>query len=346
MEMPTVDQGTASERKEPTQSPTTSRKKRKTPAKKLCCCSWGPECNQIRDTVMKLPEGSEYDLWKAENAKFVPSKNAASQKFEEVIRRHLGVAGHPKEYSIAVHHWKLPLLCYRNNPSNRSRNWVKPITAQQAKDFGIETDKSDQHPSGNNMFCQSPNNPKFELKQYVSAWSSGRGYRQERRTTTAVTAAPSTARTDLPVEDKKSPALPTPKEIVFDMTPAPVPSLSDVEGPRGVETIIGEFSALSSPPYNPTAATAIVETVTDEPVIGVVVPFRRGSFPSRLHSILSGPESQEYIAWLSHGRAFRVLQPKAIEANVLSRFFKSRRYESFQRQVCQYVLDETECSRS
>jgi hypothetical protein len=67
------------------------------------------------------------------------------------------------------------------------------------------------------------------------------------------------------------------------------------------------------------------------------------SFPSRLHSILSGPESQEYIAWLPHGRAFRVLKQKGIEDNVLSRFFKSRRYESFQRQVCQYGI--AECSR-
>jgi hypothetical protein len=84
--------------------------------------------------VLALPEGSEYDLWKAENAKFIPSTNAVSQKFEEVIRRHLGVAGHPKEYSIAAHHWKLPLLCYRIDPVNRSRKWVKAITAKQAKD--------------------------------------------------------------------------------------------------------------------------------------------------------------------------------------------------------------------
>jgi hypothetical protein len=44
---------------------------------------------------MKLPEGSPYDLWKAENTNFSPSSSAQSQKFEEVIRRHLGVVGRP-----------------------------------------------------------------------------------------------------------------------------------------------------------------------------------------------------------------------------------------------------------
>jgi hypothetical protein len=191
--------------------PSLLERRRKTPSKKCCCCSWGRECQEIRAAVLTLPEGSEYDLWKAENAKFTPSTNAVSQKFEEVIRRHLGVAGHPKEYSIAAHHWKLPLLCYRIDPVNRSRKWVKAITAKQAKDFGIGTDKSEQHPTGNNMFCQSPNNPKFELKQYVSAWSSGRGSRQERRAAAvtastaaaAVTVAPSMTK-NLPVENTKS----------------------------------------------------------------------------------------------------------------------------------------------
>jgi hypothetical protein len=70
---------------------------------------------------------------------------------------------------------------------------------------------------------------------------------------------------------------------------------------------------------------------------------RLGSFPYRLHLIISGPDSQEYIAWLPHGRAFRVLKQKGIE-EFLFRFFKSRRYESFQRQVCQCGM--TECCRS
>jgi hypothetical protein len=96
MEMSTADRGTTSKRTDtPAQSSANPRKKRKTRAKKLCCCSWGPECKQIRGAVMKLPEGSPYDLWKAENTNFSPSSSAQSQKFEEVIRRHLGVVGRP-----------------------------------------------------------------------------------------------------------------------------------------------------------------------------------------------------------------------------------------------------------
>jgi hypothetical protein len=71
---------------------------------------------------------------------------------------------------------------------------------------------------------------------------------------------------------------------------------------------------------------------------------RRDSFPYRLHSILSGQESQEYIAWLPHGRAFRVLKQRGIEDKILSRFFKSRRYDSFQRQVCQCGMTECSCN--
>ena len=113
--MSTGGRGAASKRKDLTQS-TSSRKKRNKPAKKLCCCSWGAECQRIRDAVLLLPDGFDHDLWKTENIKFNPNlKCAKSEKFEEVIRRHLGVTGHPKEYSIAVHHWKLPLLRHRNN---------------------------------------------------------------------------------------------------------------------------------------------------------------------------------------------------------------------------------------
>lgn len=57
------------------------------------------------------------------------------------------------------------------------------------------------------------------------------------------------------------------------------------------------------------------------------------SFPMRLHEILSSPEYKEYIVWLPHGRAFRVLRPKAFEEDVLPKYFRSTKYASFMRQV-------------
>lgn len=57
------------------------------------------------------------------------------------------------------------------------------------------------------------------------------------------------------------------------------------------------------------------------------------SFPTKLHKILSTSDCNEYIDWLPHGRAFRILKAKGFEEHVLPRFFRSSRYASFMRQV-------------
>lgn len=57
------------------------------------------------------------------------------------------------------------------------------------------------------------------------------------------------------------------------------------------------------------------------------------SFPVKLFKILSDPKFSEYICWLPHGRAWRVLKPKPFEDDVIPQFFRSDRYASFMRQV-------------
>lgn len=57
------------------------------------------------------------------------------------------------------------------------------------------------------------------------------------------------------------------------------------------------------------------------------------SFPTKLYKILADPNYVGYIAWLPHGRAWRVLKPKALEEDVIPKFFRSDRYASFMRQV-------------
>jgi hypothetical protein len=57
------------------------------------------------------------------------------------------------------------------------------------------------------------------------------------------------------------------------------------------------------------------------------------SFPTKLHKILSNPDCNEYIDWLPHGRAFRILKAKGFEEHVLPKYFRSSRYSSFMRQV-------------
>jgi hypothetical protein len=67
------------------------------------------------------------------------------------------------------------------------------------------------------------------------------------------------------------------------------------------------------------------------------------SFPTKLHKILSTPDCNEYIDWLPHGRAFRILKAKGFEEHVLPKFFRSSRYSSFMRQVRASSLLLTSC---
>ena len=56
-------------------------------------------------------------------------------------------------------------------------------------------------------------------------------------------------------------------------------------------------------------------------------------FPRKLHLILSNPNLKHIITWLSHGRSWRVLDPKAFEREVIPLFFRHKCFASFMRQV-------------
>jgi hypothetical protein len=57
------------------------------------------------------------------------------------------------------------------------------------------------------------------------------------------------------------------------------------------------------------------------------------SFPMKLHRILSDNNYSDFVAWLPHGRAWRILKQKTFEKEVIPKFFRSARYASFMRQV-------------
>lgn len=57
------------------------------------------------------------------------------------------------------------------------------------------------------------------------------------------------------------------------------------------------------------------------------------TFPVKLHLILSNLEFEDIIAWLPHGRSWRILQQKAFEERVIPLYFRHGRYSSFARQV-------------
>ena len=57
------------------------------------------------------------------------------------------------------------------------------------------------------------------------------------------------------------------------------------------------------------------------------------TFPVKLHMILANPEFEDIIAWLPHGRSWRIIHQKAFEERVLPLYFRHGRYSSFARQV-------------
>ena len=56
-------------------------------------------------------------------------------------------------------------------------------------------------------------------------------------------------------------------------------------------------------------------------------------FPLKLHRMLSDQELRSVIAWLPHGRAWRIVDSKELERKVLPRHFKHGQIKSFMRQV-------------
>lgn len=57
------------------------------------------------------------------------------------------------------------------------------------------------------------------------------------------------------------------------------------------------------------------------------------NFPAKLHEILSRTDISDIISWAPHGRAWRVLKPKAFEEKIIPKYFRHCKYNSFTRQV-------------
>jgi len=72
----------------------------------------------------------------------------------------------------------------------------------------------------------------------------------------------------------------------------------------------------------------------------------RMTFPRRLMNILDIDNGQfkHILCWLPHGRAFVILDPDALEKEILPRFFKSRYFKSFLRQLSIWEFNRSSIS--
>jgi len=60
---------------------------------------------------------------------------------------------------------------------------------------------------------------------------------------------------------------------------------------------------------------------------------KESTFPVKLHQILLDPRWSDTIAWLPHGRSWRILKQEKFEQKVIPTYFRHGRYSSFNRQV-------------
>lgn len=59
------------------------------------------------------------------------------------------------------------------------------------------------------------------------------------------------------------------------------------------------------------------------------------SFPEKVYQLLQN-ESQEVVRWLSHGLAFKIIDPERFSSEILPKYFRHDKSSSFQRQLNLY----------
>lgn len=70
-----------------------------------------------------------------------------------------------------------------------------------------------------------------------------------------------------------------------------------------------------------------------DPLSPQTPPGRVPNFPAKMHAILSRPDLSDIIAWMPHGRSWRVLKPHEFEKRVIPTYFEQSKFSSFVRQA-------------
>lgn len=70
-----------------------------------------------------------------------------------------------------------------------------------------------------------------------------------------------------------------------------------------------------------------------DPLTPLTPPGRVPNFPAKMHSILSRSDLAGVIAWMPHGRSWRVLKPREFEIRIIPAYFEHAKFSSFIRYV-------------
>jgi len=73
--------------------------------------------------------------------------------------------------------------------------------------------------------------------------------------------------------------------------------------------------------------------VDDDPLTPLTPLARVPNFPAKMHAILSRPDLADIVAWMPHGRSWRVLKPREFEIRVIPTYFDHQKFSSFIRQA-------------
>merc|ERR1712232_497030 len=75
------------------------------------------------------------------------------------------------------------------------------------------------------------------------------------------------------------------------------------------------------------------QVTDDDPLTPLTPPARVPNFPAKMHAILSRPDLSDIIAWMPHGRSWRVLKPREFEVKIIPTYFEHQKFSSFIRQA-------------
>jgi hypothetical protein len=70
-----------------------------------------------------------------------------------------------------------------------------------------------------------------------------------------------------------------------------------------------------------------------DPLSPLTPPGRVPNFPAKMQAILSRSDLSDIIAWMPHGRSWRVLKPREFEVRVIPAYFEHAKFSSFIRQA-------------